>query len=244
MAMDMVAVDEAAVAKSEPPSGSDPSSATAPMDRKVIKRGSLRWEVTELQAIKKQLVSVGISAGGYLGNQNQNQYGDRVEENFILYVPAAKFDSVLSAFGKVDGVLESKEISSEDVTTEFIDVEARIKTKKELELRLLELLRKGNKVSELLEIESKLAEVRGEIESMQGRMNYLKTRVSFSEINITVYKKVTSGIQFSQRIAQGFSTGWRALQLAFIGVASVWPFLLIGAVAFYFWRKRMKRTGR
>jgi len=94
------------------------------------------------------------------------------------------------------------------VTEEFIDIQARIKTKKELENRYKELLAKANTVEELLSIEKELGTLRTEIESIEGRLKYLQDRVSLSSLTIEYYELTTSSFRFIPKLGKSFVTGW------------------------------------
>ena len=117
---------------------------------------------------------------------------------------------------------DNKEISSQDVTAEYIDIDARLKAKKVLENRYLELLKKANKVSEILEIEQQLSAIREEIEAKEGQLNYLQNRVSFSTITIEFYKSVAneSGIT----VSYGMKI-WTAIKSGFNSISSFWSFV-------------------
>ena len=96
------------------------------------------------------------------------------------------YHEFLSAAGDI-GVPASRIENASDVTEEFVDVEARIKNKRKLEARILELLdRREDKIQHVIEVERELARVREEIERMEGRMRYLKDKTSLTTITITV----------------------------------------------------------
>jgi hypothetical protein len=114
-----------------------------------------------VEAICKEL-------NAYISNESQNNYGERLQYNQMIRVPADQFDLLLQ---KIEGEavnVESKNIHTQDVTEEFIDVEARLKTKKELETRYRELLKQAKTVQDIVSIEGQIAAVRSEIESMEG----------------------------------------------------------------------------
>ncbi len=96
----------------------------------------------------------------------------------VIRVSNSDFENLLQEVSSDVKYFDQKEISSEDVTEQFIDIEARLKAKKELENCYLELLKKANKISEILEIEKELVVIREEIESKQGQLNYLQNKVA------------------------------------------------------------------
>jgi len=77
-------------------------------------------------------------------------------------------------------------VTGQDVTEEYVDLEARIRTERALEAQLLEILKSTKAVSEMMDVHGRLAEVRGEIEKMEGRRRYLDDRISLSTIHLTI----------------------------------------------------------
>ena len=140
---------------------------------------------------------------------------------------------------------ENKEISSQNVTEEYIDIDARLKAKKVLEAHYLELLKKANKVSEMLEIEAQLSAIREEIEAKQGQLRYMQSQIAMSTLTIEFYKNVPeeagATVSFGGKIWNAISSGFNSFSGFCIGLLSIWPFLIILATAFYYIRKRFKK---
>jgi len=128
------------------------------------------------------------------------------------------------------------------VTEQFIDVEARLKTKKELEIRYKEILKQAKTVQDIVSIESQIASVRSEIESMEGRLNYLKNQVAFSTLNVTYYETIGTDFGFASKFIESLKGGWDNLLAFIIFMINLWPFVLgLSIVVVWIWRKRMKR---
>jgi hypothetical protein len=127
-------------------------------------------------------------------------------------------------------------------------VASRIKTKKVLEARYLELLKKANKVSEMLEIEGQLSEIREEIEAKEGRLRYLQNKVSMSTLDIEFYKPVAQGrkatVSYGGRIGNAIVSGFNGISNFFIGLIENWPVIATLVVLFFFIRKRFKRKNK
>jgi hypothetical protein len=101
-------------------------------------------------------------------------------------------------------------------------------------------------MTDLLEIENKLTEIRSDIESTQGQLNYLDKQVAYSSLDITFYNKLTAQAadeQFNYRFKTALANGWGVLQELFFSIISLWPVVVIGGVAiwlFKIWRKTRK----
>lgn len=213
------------------------------VERKIIKEGSIRFETTSVIETQKEIRKIVAELGGYIGNENSNNYEGVIEYSLTARVPEDKFNTLIDKVSSLAEKVESKNINSSDVTEEFIDVEARIKTKKELEARYKEILKKANRVDEILNIEREMGNLRAEIESLEGRMNYLKNRISLSTLNITFYEKVSAPFGFFSKVKQALHNGWQALLWFIIILISLWPFLLlILIVLFIILKFRKKKT--
>lgn len=129
------------------------------------------------------------------------------------------------------------------MTAEYIDIEARLKAKKTLESRYLELLKKATKVSEILEIEKELSVIREEIESKEGQLKYLQNKVSLSTVTINFYKTVANSqdatVSFSSKIWNAIKSGWNGISTFFIGLLHIWPFIIILVAVILYIRKRI-----
>lgn len=146
--------------------------------------------------------------------------------------------------------MDHKDIRIKDVTEEFLDIQARLKTKKDLEQRYRDLLAKANSVSEILDVEKQIGALRADIESIEGRLHYLNDQSLLSTITITFYKSTPTSITYGNRFAEGFSNGWNNLMLFVVGLINIWPFILIivgcAILIRFWWRKRKagSRVGR
>ena len=218
------------------------------IEQKIIKEGNLRFETTDLEATYTQIQKAVKVNNATIQNDTEGKDYRTVFRKLIIRVPSKNFDPFMTAISKGVSYFDNKEITSQDVTTEFIDIEARLKAKKVLENRYIELLKKANKVSEMLEIEAQLSAIREEIESKQGQLNYMQNRVSFSTITVEFYKSVATdgGIttSYGMKIWNAFKSGFNNLSSLFIGLLNIWPFIAILFAIVYFIRKRFKSKNK
>jgi hypothetical protein len=133
------------------------------------------------------------------------------------------------------------------VTAEHADVAARLRTKRALEQRYMALLTQAKKVSDMLEIEEKMGEVREEIESTESRLKTLNDEVNYSTITLTCYQVVPIStpdapvISLGSRIVGAVYDGWSLLTGLFIGAISIWPLLIVAGASIWAvrrWRRR------
>ena len=121
--------------------------------------------------------------GGYFADAYVDRtYGQQLSGRWRIRIPVAQFDPFLEAVSRL-GVPESRHQTAQDVTEEFVDLEARISNKKRLEKRIVELLGSSSgKIKDVIEVERELARVRGEIEQSEGRLRYLTDRTEFTTV--------------------------------------------------------------
>ncbi|WP_121964459.1 DUF4349 domain-containing protein [Myroides sp. N17-2] len=213
---------------------------TAP-ERMIVKQGSIRFETSNAQETRKNIATSIKKLNGYLSQDSSTVYGNQTEYTIEIRVPTKNFETLLEGVTATATKVDNKNISALDVTEEFIDVEARIKTKKEIEERYKELLKRANSIEDILKIESELGTLRADIESFEGRLKYLKSRVSLSTLSVTFYEKGESTTGFGYEISSAFGSGWENLLSFVIGIFYIWPFILIGTGLFFVIRRIRKR---
>lgn len=224
---------------------SDSPAPITSIEKKLIKNGSMRLKVENVKIAKGKIDNICKSFSAYTASENQDNFEDRLEYTHSIRVPAQHFDSIMMALEKVSIKVDGKNVRTEDVTAEFIDIETRLNTKKELENRYREILKQAKTVTDILSIESQIATVRSEIESMEGRLNYYKNQVSFSTIDLTYYEILGTDFGFGSKLANALGNGWDNLLWLFIGLINIWPFvILLGGSIVWIWRRIRARAAR
>lgn len=215
------------------------------IDPQIIKNAVLNFETSDLLTTYNQVLTSVKKYDGNIQSDTEGKNDESLYRNLIIRIPSKNFDLFLSNATLGVDYFDRKEITSTDVTEEYVDVITRIKTKKILEQRYLELLKKASKVSEMLEIEAQIAAIREEIEAKEGRLKFIKNRVSQSTIELSFYKVVASESgetkSFGGKIGNAISSGFNGISTFFIGIVYMWPFILILVVLIYFIRKRSRK---
>jgi len=221
------------------------SSPTAEVTTKIIKTANLRFETQDLEKSYRNIFENVKKYEGFFENDESGKSYNQWYRSMIIRIPATHFDAFITSFEGDVSYFDRKEITSTDVTAQYIDIDARLKSKKALENRYLELLQKATKMEEMLQIERELNQIREDIEAKQGQMNYLKNQISMATVSIYTYKKIPQGEAKTQsygaKIVHGFQSGWNNILSFFIGLLNIWPFILILVVLFYILRKKIAR---
>jgi hypothetical protein len=186
------------------------------------------------------------SQGASLASSNSQNTNEAIQTNMSIRIKSEQFAPLLNLLMKEAIYVDYKNVSSEDVTTQFIDTEARLKAKKEVEQRYLELLKQAKKVEEILQIEAQLGVIREEIEAKEGVLKYLNDQVTFSTINLEIYQRIEGQIQpedsFFSKISKGIQKGWYLLLDFIVGVFYLWPFLILIGIVIYVIRRRRRKS--
>jgi len=209
-------------------------------ERKLIKTGFLEMAVQDVIQTKSEIEEICEAHNAYISSETQTNYGERLEFEQEVRIPAAHFDEVIKMIEELGHETKNKNIRTSDVTEEFIDKEARVKTKKELENRYREILKQAREVSDILSIEAQLNHVRADIESMEGRLNYIRNQVAFSTLALSFHEPIGPEFGYGSKTVAALSNGWDNLLFFIIGMLNFWPFLLIGGVSVYFVVRRRR----
>ncbi len=220
------------------------------VEKKIIKNAQVKFQVKELNASSKNVEVLTKKYGAYISSSNQGTNYNNLYNTISIRVPAIQFEGLLNDLLKESIYLESKNITSQDVTEEYVDTETRIKTKKDIEQRYKEILRQAKTIEEILAVEAKLAEIREEIEAKEGRLKFLSDNVMYSTIQLEIYETVSGQVQpeygFFSKLGEAITGGWSGLLSFFLGIVRIWPLLLILAIVLLIirrWRNgRKKKT--
>ena len=157
-------------------------------EQKIIRRASLSIEVADFQTSSDALSQIVERADGYISNSYTYVTDtDRTRGEITIRVPSDRFLAVLAELETL-GTVTSQHIAGEDVTEEYIDLQARLNNSERQERRLLEILELAETVEEVLEVERELERVRGAIEQMTGRITYLDNRIELATIAVSLYE--------------------------------------------------------
>lgn len=218
------------------------------IEQKIIKNGNLRFETDNLETTYQQ-IKIAVKKGkAFIQSDSEGKDYGTIYRRITVRIPSQNFDSFIKDISTGVTYFDNKEINSEDVTEQYIDIDARLKAKKKLENRYIELLAKATKMSEMLAIEAQLSTIREEIEAKEGQLRYMQNRISLSTITIEFYKTIAEErgvtISYGAKVWNAFKSGFYGISNFFLGVLEVWPFIIIAIALFYFIRKRFKKKNK
>jgi uncharacterized coiled-coil protein SlyX len=222
--------DFPAVATAELAAPAENKGESAEVARKIIYRGTLVLHVEDFGIAERKISELIKSSGGYVAQFREDRpYGAQRGGRWTVRIPVPQFDRFMEETGKL-GIAQQREVQADDVSEEFVDLEARLKNKQQLEARLLELVAKrSDEIKDVIAMEAELARVREEVERMQGRMRYLTDRVTMTTVEISAFERRDfrpPEATFAGRIAQTF---WQSLDVL-RQFAESWVLVAVGMV--------------
>ena len=236
------------------------SASTAAADQKLIKRVNIDAETEDLETLLPQITNKVGELGGYIEHQelyNGSAYSSsrRRNVNMTIRIPADRLGEFTAQIEGASNVVNYSE-SAEDVTLQYVDTESRITALEVEQERLLELLSKADNMSDLLEIEARLTDVRYELESYSSQLRTLENKVSYATVylyinQVKVYTEVEPQTVW-QRIGSGFSenltdigedlTNFFVWVVTFSPQLIFWAVVIAGAVTLVRRKAKNRRT--
>lgn len=222
--------------------------------RKIVYSAAMRMESTDFESARAALLAAVEENGGYL--EYTDQSGSAKQGNRRVYytvrVPAEQYAAFLERAGEAGSVLNLNE-SAQDITLEYVDVQARLESLQNQKRRLEALADRAETTADLLEIENQLSQVQYELESYTRRMKAMDNQVTYCTVDISLSEVVTltpRGVTFRERVSDAFTGGWNAfaafVQDAVIALIYALPGLVVLGVvlAIVITLVRRRRAGR
>jgi hypothetical protein len=218
--------------------------------RSIIYRGSMSVRVKNVTDAASQATAIARTAGGFIGSDNRNRDSGSDTATMELRVPADKFAVVVGQLSKL-GTEESRQISTEDVTEQTVDLDARISVQQARVDSARKLLASAKSLSDLVMLEKEVATRESDLASLQAKKRHLADLVALSTISVTLLNEQApppKPKQEKQGFAGGLAAGWHALlaslRVVLTVLGAVLPWLLIvglPAAAIYYFLRRARR---
>jgi hypothetical protein len=223
-----------------------PSAAIQDGDRKIVQTASIRLQVREVGVSFEEVGRVATAAGGFVASSNFSYQGDQQVASVTIRVPANRYQDVLSSVRGLGVRVDAEASNASDITEEYSDLSARLRTLEATESQLLQLLARANTIAEILQVQDRLNSVRTEIERVKGRMNLLDNLAEMATITVHLRPAVGTartgtGIDLGAEIREAWDNSLEFLAGVLAGVISVvvfswWVFVLAIPTFFLFQR--------
>lgn len=234
-------------ADEQAPEESTPS--LTPATRKIIRNAQLRIRVSDFAASGRAIEQAVRQVNGQIANSNEVKSDNTIENALTIRVPVAQLDAFLNLVLKESIFTDTKTITADDVTRRYVDVEARIRSKKAVEETYLRLLKQARDVGDVLKIEQQLSQIREEREVQEAELRQLKNEIALSTVNLTYYQQMEAALRPEEplyvKIAHNLRDGFRLVADVFVGVFYLVPLGLVVAALVWLllrWRRSRQKS--
>ena len=239
-----------------PPQSDDTLQSPESVGPMIVQTASLSIVARNYEEASEAIGKLAKARGGYVEKLDAKaQTGSARELSIALRVPAKQLDGFLEDLRQL-GHVEQESQSNEEVSAEYVDLQARLRSAQATERRLIELLAtRTGRLVDVLDVERELARVRGEIESMQGQSNLLLHRVSYATVQVELsevyHERLQLGVSTGTKLRNAFVEGVHNLEdgvvgaLVFVldeGPAILFWLAVLGLPVWLIWRRRRARV--
>jgi len=198
-------------------------------DRSIISKASLTVRVKDVRAAARDAATRAVGAGGFVAGEQTQAQPDRPESAsavLTLRIPAAHLEQELAQLAGF-GQLITQDQSAEDVTTQVVDVAARLKSQQASVARIRALLSKANTIGEIVAIEAELSQREAEVESLAAQSKALADQTSLATVTATFVGTANDAVPVTDAtgFTAGLSRGWHAFT-----TSASWVLTALGAL--------------
>ena len=152
---------------------------------KVQKNGSVSVLVENIDESIEALKSINSAFNGQITNIYDNGKGNERTVQITVKVPVERFEAYYEQLRKLDGEVVYADITTVDVTEEYIDITSRLNNLRNTEAQLNKILERADSVTDVLAVQKELSAVRGEIESYEQRKRYFDSKTDYAYISVS-----------------------------------------------------------
>jgi hypothetical protein len=212
--------------------------------RQIIKTAQLDIECNDFAAFGAQLHALIQKHGGWVASEEETKSDYQHQNVVCIKVPVAQFDALLNSCATAGGKVQSRKITSEDVTNAIVDTKGRLEAKKQIRARYMELLKQAKTMEEILQVQNEINSITEELESTAYNLEHMQAQVAYSTVYLTYYQVLEAGgdsPNFVSRLWDALKDGGSAMLEFMIGLVALWPLWLLLLGVAYWWRSREGR---
>jgi hypothetical protein len=216
--------------------------------RSIVYTGSISVRVDDVERKASEAVSIATAAGGFVGGDKRTSSGGHSEATLTLRIPADKFSSAVDSIARL-GTQENRDINTEDVTEQVVDLDARIATQQARVASGRRLLASAKTLNDLVMLEGEVAKREADLASLQGKKARLDDLAALSTITVTLLGKDAPAPVEKNHLGflAGLEGGWTsflmavAVTLTMLGALLPWAVAVgVPAVALVWWLRRRR----
>jgi hypothetical protein len=210
----------------------------APIEQRIVKTGEITLEVDNVGEAIGRVRALATELSGYVGGSQAGTLDDRA--TLTIRIPAASFDEALARLHEMDAEVLAEATREQDVTSQVVDLGARIENLRASEASYRELAARAERVDDVLAVQSRLDDVRGQIEQLQAQLDAVEGQAALSTLTVTLVPRPTAvetqaetwdpGAQLDRALASLVGIG-QGLFDGLVWFVIVWlPILLVLAI--------------
>lgn len=186
-----------AVSESYDASTANTSMQLAQIERKIIKNADLSLVVKDPAQSMKDITALAGQMGGYVVSSNlyQSYYGPNnitvPEGNIAIRIPEGKLNDALEQIKTSAVEVQSENVSGQDVTDQYVDLQSRLAAKQATEKKLLEIMDQADKTEDVLAVYQQLQQVQSDIEVLKGQIKYIDQSAAMSSVSVHLIAEET-----------------------------------------------------
>lgn len=228
-----------------------PAPSAAPEGRRVQRSAQLTLQVGNgaFDSSWDRVTSLMQSQGGYVsGSQAQADGSDRLRSGVVTFqVPSDRFDATLAGLRRL-GKAESIQISGTDVSSQYVDLQARLRNAEAQRDAMLALLQQAKSVNDILQVQNQLGQITGQIEQLKGQIDYLDHTTSYATVAVTIREMAAASSAdewgLKTALVRALHNSVDVVGLMLMVVGAIAPLLLLGLAALFVWRLRQRSRVR
>jgi PKD repeat protein len=188
-------------------------------DRMIVRTGNMSIVVEDVTNAITRITGLAESNQGYVVSSNSWRDNERLSGTITIRIPAEGFSSIMKQIGDLAVEVNSQTTTAQDVTEEYVDLTAKLKTLEATEQQLLTIMAKAEKVEDILAVQAQLTNIQTQIEQTKGRMQYLEKTSAMSLIAVNLeqskldvtfnadrrFVKSGESVTFYPQVAGGFT---------------------------------------
>lgn len=172
-------------------------------DRKIARTSTMELLVTHPSDEAEKIRAYAESVGGYVERSEVSGIEDAAVASLTLQVPSVRLEEVKGELRKRSVRVQSEKSEAQDVTREYVDVQARLRNLRAEEAQYLQIMHSASKVQDMLDVSQKLSEVRGQIEQTQAEFEALSKQVEMVSISLSLR---------AQPAPEGLALNWQPMR--------------------------------
>lgn len=218
------------------------------IENKIIKTAYLTIEVKDVTGSVESLKTMAAAKGGYLSSTSvQKNYNNQLTGTVVIRVPQAEFENTLAGI-KAIGTVKSASTQGEDVTEEYVDLQAQKTSYQNQLAQYNAIMKQSTKVEDIIRVQEQIDRVQTELNRLEGRLKYLNSRVDLSTITVNLQEPEPvggkSGHNFVSTINEGIAGFFGMIDAIIILFFTLLPLIILGIFGYgvYRWNKGRKST--